>query len=86
MRNNLAFYKYIINNPFLKILDDEVFKELYNKYSHLSLDVIKSQMKNNTAFKYTNNSYTNDNLLDEENEYDDYNEDEEIYDSGDDVV
>jgi hypothetical protein len=63
-----------------------VFKELYNKYSHLSLDVIKSQMKNNTTFKYTNNSHTNDNLLDEENEYDDYNEDEEIYDSGDDVV
>jgi len=86
MRNNLAFYRFIINNPILKILDEEVFKEILNKYSHLSIDIIKSQMKNNTGFKYSVNSYTNDDLSEEESEYHYSSDYGEIYDSGDEIV
>jgi hypothetical protein len=84
MRNNVAFHKYIMNHPYVKILDKDLIIELHNKYSHLGIEFVKSHMKNNTTFKYTD--YSSNLLLEEEYEDDDYNEDEEFYDSGDDIV
>ena len=83
MRNNIDFYKYITFHPYLKFVDKELTKDFNDKYS--SVGIIKTRMKDNTTFKYSDNAESN-NLLDEEYEDDDYNEDEEFYESGDEIV
>jgi hypothetical protein len=87
MKNNLDLFKFLFNHPFVKVMDEKFLHEFSTKYSILHIETIKSLMKDNSSYKYSDdNSHSSNTIQDGEYEEDDYNEDEEFYDSADDLV
>lgn len=87
MRNNVDFFKYIINHPYLKVLGKEIQNEINTKYASIGIEIIKNHMNDNTTYKYSDdNSDSSNHYVEEDYEEDDYMEDEEYYESGDEIV